>query len=70
MLAYIGDEPMWAASELLESVGGYRWLIWPFGAKAAGPGHPDALVRDATDARAWLEHEAAHALLAEKVVAA
>lgn len=68
MLAYIGDDPVWVASELLEPVGGYRWRIWPYGTKVAD--HPDALVRDAADARAWLEHEAEHALLAAKVLAA
>ncbi|MDQ2638066.1 MAG: hypothetical protein M3Y83_14455 [Actinomycetota bacterium] len=68
MLAYIGDDPVWVAYELLEPVGGYRWQIYPFAVRVAD--HPAALLWDAAAARIWLEHEAAHALLAAKVVSA
>lgn len=68
MCAYVDDKPVWVAYELLEPIGGYRWQIYPFN---TGPGdHPAALVWDAAAARTWLQHEAAHTLLAAKVVSA
>ncbi|MDD7812596.1 hypothetical protein PP713_08505 [Mycobacterium sp. CSUR Q5927] len=70
MCAYVRDEPVWVAYELLEPIAGYRWQIWPFGIGGPAGDHPAALVWDAAAARTWLEHEAAHALLAAKVVAA
>ncbi len=66
MCAYVGDNPVWVAYELLEPIGGYRWQIYPFDVRVDD--HPAALVWDAAAARRWLEHEATHALLATKVV--
>lgn len=66
LVAYAADQPSWVAAELAEPIGGYRWQIFPFSPSA----HLTALVWDEAAARAWLEHEAAHARLAAKVVAA
>lgn len=68
MVAYVGDDPTWAAYELIEAVAGYRWHLYPVTRTMMD--HPGALVRDKAAARAWLEHEAQNALLAAKVVAA
>ena len=66
MVAYAGDKPVWAAWELPEPISGYRWQVYPLSNSPVRA----ALVWNAETAHAWLEHEAAHALLAAKVVAA
>ncbi len=66
--ASIDNVPVWIAWELLWPVGGHKWQIHPCG--ISGTSFPAALVWDEPAARAWLEHEAQHALLAAKVVAA
>ncbi|TDH48707.1 hypothetical protein E2F47_22690 [Mycobacterium eburneum] len=66
MCAYVGDDPVWVAYELLEPVGQYRWQIFHF----RDHGFPVALVWDAAAARKWLERMAQHELLAAKAVTA
>lgn len=65
MVARINGEPVWVACKLLVPIGVYHWQVFPFIRRDL-----NALVLNKDAARAWLEHEAAHALLAAKVVAA
>ncbi|MDQ2628261.1 MAG: hypothetical protein M3Y90_14860 [Actinomycetota bacterium] len=65
MHAFVGVHLAWAALELFTPIGEYRWQVFC----CTDFSHPPALVRDAAAARAWLEHEADHALLATKVAA-